>query len=182
MVEKCEIMREVAEGLNSIKAESPSRVTEPVVKTKLCEIGRDKFGFHVCAKSVEKTDGGEWLFDVTWLKYDCEKSDCDKSLVYVPLAAECEWGARKHIYDDFQKLLLARASVVLMIFEARKCSSKEMADWLAEKVGKFRGSGDENAWLLAAWERNDYQEKGWSFRYFTIQDKVAIPFRTSSEG
>ena len=177
MVEKCEIMREVAEGLNSIKAESPSQVTEPVVKTKLCEIGRNEFGFYVCAKSVEKTDRGEWLFDVSWLKYDC-----DKSLIYVPLAAECEWGAFKDIYYDFQKLLLARASVVLMIFEARESSSKEMADCLAEKVGKFRGSGDENAWLLAAWERNDCQEKGWSFRYFTIQDNVAIPFQPSSEG
>lgn len=177
MVEKCEIMRKVAKGLNSIKAERPSQVTEPVVKTKLCEIGRNEFRFYVCANSVEETDSGEWLFDVTWLKYDS-----NKSLIYVPLAAECEWGTFEHVYDDFQKLLLARASVALMIFEARECGSKEMAGCLAEKVGKFRGSGDENAWLLAAWERNDYQEKGWSFRYFTIQDNVAIPFQPSSEG
>lgn len=177
MVEKCEIKRALMDGLDSIKAERPWQVTEPVVKTKLCEIGR-KFRFYVCAKSVERTDCGEWLFDVTWLKYDC-----DKTLVYVPLAAECEWSTREHIYDDFQKLLLARASVVLMIFDGRnERGSKEMADWLAKKVGKFRSSGDENAWLLAAWERNDNQEKGWSFKYFTIRDHAAMPIQPSSEG
>ena len=44
MPEKCKIMRAVAAGLNCIKVEKPWQVTEPVVKTKLCEIGRVKFG------------------------------------------------------------------------------------------------------------------------------------------
>ncbi len=175
MVERCIIMRAVADGLNSIDVEIPSQVTEPVVKAKLCEIGRG-FRFYTCANTVEGADCNEWLFDVTWLKYDC-----DESLIDVPLVAECEWVNRKYIYDDFQKLLLARASVVLMIFAGGdECGSKKMADWLVEKVGKFNGSRDEEAWLLAAWERNDNEEKGWSFRYFKIRDNTAILFLPSS--
>ena len=54
---------------------------------------------------------------------------------------------------------------MIRIVTANKCGSEETADWLAKKVGKFNGSrDDEDAWLLAAWERNDNEEKGWSFR------------------
>ena len=177
MPENHEIIRTVYEGLNSLDAEKPSEVTEVAVKTKLCKIGRCKFGFEVCARNVKEANWGEWLFDVTWLKYDGARS-----LIYAPLAAECEWGEREHIYDDFQKLLLARASVLLMVFDGHKCGSMETASWLAEKVGKFNGSRDEDTWLLAAWERNDNEEKGWSFRYFTIRDNAATPFLPSSGG
>lgn len=81
MVEKYEIMGAVMDGLKNIKAERPWQVTEPVVKTKLCEIGQ-VLGFYVCAKSVERANCGEWLYDVTWLKYD----GC--TLIDAPLAAE----------------------------------------------------------------------------------------------
>lgn len=175
MVEKYEIMGAVMDGLKNIGAERPWQVTEPVVKTKLCEIGQ-VFGFHVCAKSVERANCGEWLYDVTWLKYD----GC--TLIDAPLAAECEWGERKHVYDDFQKLLTSRARVVLMIFDGDKCGSKETANWLAEKIEKFNGSRtDEDAWLLAAWERNKNERKGWSFKFFRIRDDAAIPFPSSGD-
>lgn len=174
MVEKYEIMRAIRDGLNSIEVERPWEVTEPVVKTKLCEIGQ-KLCFYACAKSVKGANCGEWLYDVTWLKYDGGK------LIDASLAAECEWGEREHVYDDFQKLLLSRARVVLMIFDGHKCGSKETADWLAEKIEKFKGSrDDEDAWLLAAWEKNDNEAKSWSFRYFKIRDKAAIPYPRSS--
>lgn len=176
MPKKHEIMRLISEGLNRLDAGSPSKVTEVAVKAKLCRIGRDEFGFYVCAKNVEGTDCGEWLYDVTWLEYDC----ADNSLIDAHLAAECEWGEREHVYDDFQKLLLARASVLLMIFDGDKCGSMETTGWLAEKVGKFNGSCDEDAWLLAAWERNENEAKGWSFRYFKVRDYAATPFRPSS--
>ena len=172
MPEKCKIMRAVAAGLNCIKVEKPWQVTEPVVKTKLCEIGRVKFGCRVCAKSVKNADYGEWLYDVTWLEYE---DDCDNTLIGAHLAAECEWGDCDHIYDDFQKLLLARASVRLMIFNGKdKCGSEKRAAWLAEKVGKYKVSCDEDAWLLAVWERNDNEKRGWWFRFFTIEKDASV--------
>ena len=84
-------------------------------------------------------------------------------LVDAPLVAECEWGNKGDIEDDFEKLLLARAGVRLMIFD--EPISKGMAERLAEKVRKFNGSRAEDAWLLASWEKSGHH---WSCRYFTI--------------
>ena len=172
---KFEIMRAVQRGLNSLevdKAESDTIWTK-AVKTKLCEIGRGRFGYRVHARTNEVDeayrDGGEWLYDVTWLEY--EKSG--RGLVDAPLIAECEWGDFEDIVEDFEKLLLARAGVRLMVFDGNyKPGSKEIGERLAGKVREFNGSRAEDAWLLAAWERSD---DGWSFKYFTIEMNAAIP-------
>ena len=173
---KFEIMRAVREGLNSLDVDKAARDTEwtRAVKTKLCEIGRGRFGYSVYARKNEVNeayrDGGEWLYDVTWLEY--EKSD--RGLVDAPLIAECEWGNFEAIVDDFEKLLLAREGVRLMVFGGnKKPGSKEIAERLAERVREFNGSRAEDAWLLAAWERSD---DDWWFRYFTIEMNAAIPF------
>ena len=81
--------------------------------------------------------------------------------------------------EDFEKLLLARAGVRLMIFDGNyKPGSKGIAEQLAGRVREFNGSRAEDAYLLAAWERN---ANGWSFRYFTIEMNAAIPFPPPSE-
>ena len=100
--------------------------------------------------------------------------------VDAPLVAECEWGNKGGIEDDFEKLLLARTCVRLMIFEGiskriPKPRSEEVADRLAGMVRRFNGSRAEDAWMLAVWERNDDEEKGWSFSYFTIERNTSIP-------
>lgn len=174
---KYQIMRAVSEGLNSltIKPWDKKKATK-AVKNKLSEIGQDKFGCYVCASGVQTANCGEWLYDVTWLEYDC-----DGSLVDAHLAAECEWGNSGDIDDDFQKLLLARASVRLMIFGGwDECGSKRKLDWIANEIGNFKPSLDEDAWLLAACEGSD--EKDWSFKIFTIRGNVAIPFQPSPGG
>ena len=179
---KFEIMREVRKGLDSLevgKSES-NPIWTKAVKTKLCEIGRSRFGCRVYARTNEVDeayrDGGEWLYDVTWLEY--EKSGRGE-LVDAPLVAECEWGDFEDIVYDFEKLLLAREGVRLMVFDGNyKPGSKEIAERLAGRVREFKGSRPEDAWLLAAWERN---ANGWSFRYFTIEMNAAIPFPPPSE-
>ena len=175
---KSEIMRAVQEGLNSLEIDDPKGYTEwtKVVKTKLCEIGRE-FGFKVGAGGVDNPGYGEWLYDVTWLEYERE---CDglkwpaPVLIEAPLVAECEWGNEGAIKDDFEKLLLARAGIRLMIFDARDQShSEEIARGLARMVREFNSSRAEDAWLLASWEGSN---DDWSLRYFTIEMNAAIPF------
>ena len=58
--------------------------------------------------------GGEWLYDFTCLEY--KHNDDGGWLKGIPVVAECEWGNKDCIGDDFQKLLLARADVRVMIF------------------------------------------------------------------
>ena len=62
----------------------------------------------------------------------------------------------------------------LMIFNGfNQANSERIAERLAKKVGKFKGSRAEDAWLLAAWERT---LDDWSFRCFTIEMNTAVPF------
>ena len=204
---KFEIMRAVQKGLDSltITADVDDKKWNPAVKTELCKIGRG-FKCYVCARDVDKANRnhGEWLYDVTWLKYerDLGKRGLDLAvqarvaaaerkrclLIDSHLVAECEWGNIEDIVDDFEKLLLARAHVRLMIFEGLseripEPRSKRVAEQLAGRIREFKGSCVEDAWLLAAWELSSNEEKGWSFRYFTIDENhQAIPFPSPSGG
>ena len=71
-----EIMRAVQKGLNSLEVDKAksNTVWTKAVKTKLCEIGQGRFGYRVYARTNEVDeayrDGGEWLYDVTWLEYE----------------------------------------------------------------------------------------------------------------
>ena len=168
-------MRAIQEGLDGLKGTQIDDRTGAVL-TKLCEIGKEDFGFQVGADSSKvdetKRDWGEWLYDVTWLEYG------DGRVVEAPFVAECEWGNLEKITEDFDKLLLARSGVRLMICEGnRKRSSNRtstITEELARRVREFNGSRTEDAWLLAIYEDNrDDLPKGsevkhWWFRYFTI--------------
>ena len=56
----------------------------------------------------------EWLYDVVW--YD----HCAKSGQWsMPLVAECEWQGESYIKEDFEKLLVARAGLRVMVYDAR---------------------------------------------------------------
>ena len=185
---KYEIMCAVREGLNGLEVGTDKEWT-PAVKTKLCKIGQ-KFGYKVGARADEvdeaDRDYGEWLYDVTWLEYERERDGLKwpaTALIEAPLGAECEWGRGKnleYIVEDFEKLLLARADIRLMIFDGNhKPGSKEIAERLAGKILEFNGSRAEDAWLLAAWEGSN---DDWSFRYFAIEMNAAIPFLPPSRG
>ena len=171
-----EIVRAIRRGLDDLKicAAESSTVWTWAVKTELCRIGRDEFRCQVGARDVEHRDYGEFLYDVTWLEYDGDLvSDAH-------LVAECEWGGEEEIDDDFQKLLLARATVRLMIFDGTfERGSPGIADHLARQAGRFNRSRDEDAWLLAAWERSEERDVGWRFRYFSIEKGAAREIRTA---
>ena len=91
----------------------------------------------------------------------------------VPKCAR-EWGGVEAIDDDVQKLLLARASLRLMIFDGTYPPySDEIANNLGRQASRFRRSCVEDAWLLAAWERTDEKARGWRFPYLTTDEGAA---------
>lgn len=106
---------------------------------------------------------GEWLWDLCW-----RKEDGSGSLVEVPLAVECEWGIGVDVKEDFERLMAARASVRVMIYDARrrgKHAAESIAKGLCDCVGKFHGRRGD-VYLLIAAEGND---KHW--KYFRITDR-----------
>lgn len=160
---KQDMMEAIRAGLNSLPltVEDSGRDWTRAIKTMLCELGQ-KFGYQVRASGI---DSGyrEWLYDVTWLEY----SRYDR-LIDAHLVAECEWGDFASVKHDFEKLLLARASIRLMIYGHFKDSGAEgIAARLTEYIRGFKGFHAEDAWLLAAWERHAHTGT-WSFRYFPI--------------
>ena len=73
------------------------------IKNRVCTLGK-RYRYWVYASSCDGTDGGEWLYDITWLNYSGKKL-IDVELV---LGVRME---KNGIDDDFQKLLLARAEL-----------------------------------------------------------------------
>ena len=135
------------------------------VLTPVCRIGKEQFNYSVYARSdfvdEQYKSDGEWLYDVTWCEY---KGDYLKS---VPLAAECEWDHLGDIKDDFEKLIQARASVRVFIFDSRHCrnGAEALAIKLCNWVGAFEGSQKGDTYLLVAYEE---VKTPWNFRYFSI--------------
>ena len=172
-----EIIRAIQGGLDQLDVHIGDSTEDwtKAVKIELCRIGREEFGLKVGASGVTPfvPDYPEWLYDVTWLKYN------DDDLTDAVLVAECEWGEDSEIVYDFQKLLLARATLRLMIFDSGQDpqGSQVIAERLARQAGKFKRGKAGDGWLLAAWELNGENENGWSFRYFIIEPKCSGIFR-----
>ena len=167
------IIDEIRQGLDALDAtmdDSTAAWTE-AVKTRLCEIGK-RHEYWVYTAGITMADGGEWLYDVTWLDYDGDL------LTSAVLVAECEWNSGlDYIDEDFQKLLIASAGVRLMIFDGGDAAgASRVANHLAGQVAAFRRTRDEEEWLLAAWV-SDENDQGWSFRWFKIErgEPVLLP-------
>ena len=163
-------IRGTLDGIGLIYPRDGGQYTK-AIKTALCELGR-KFTYQVRASGVDIAES-EWLYDVTWLQYSRGyEPGPDNRLVGIPLVAECEWGTSPDVKYDFEKLLLARASVRLMIYGDFQQYPESRGDGLAKRlagyVGDFNGSGTDDAWLLATWEKSDDADRGWLFRYFTV--------------
>ena len=121
------------------------------IKTALCKVGI-RNGYYVCASSVDvEKDCGEWLYDVCWLDYDGK-------LRRMRMAAESEWGKNiGDIDDDFSKLLIARASLRVMVCDGRHLPDGEQgidtAKRLRQWVGAYCDRRVGDTYLLVVYER-----------------------------
>jgi hypothetical protein len=91
--------------------------------------------------------GGEFLYDVIWLKQD------NGYLKRVPLVAESEWSmAENASSNDFQKLLVARADHRLMVLSAKRGRpADEAIEPLIDEIERceLRERGDR--YLFGCW-------------------------------
>ena len=95
--------------------ERDAGVTGETVKTALCLACRDfdpTLKPYATGVDEGSAEGNEFVYDVSGLRYDD-----DGFLTRVALAAECEWGPQNRIYYDFEKLLVARADLRVMVFD-----------------------------------------------------------------
>ena len=134
------------------------------VLTTLCKLGRC-LGYTAWAKGDPK----EWLYDVSW--YNCDT--CGR-LTSVPMVAECEWGNLEEIAYDFEKLLLARAAVRVMVYDAWSAkNSDEPVEFinkkLREHVRTFNGArGDTYLLIALVWDDSSDTDR---FEFAEIVDQ-----------
>ena len=130
------------------------------VKTTLCKLGK-RLGCMTWATGVPKyCDGPEWLYDVVWGNSD---------LISVPMVAECEWGDLGEIQYDFSKLLLARATVRVMVCDSWTTNRDPapIKKELRELVGAFYGApGDIYLLIIMVYE----DDKSFEFSTIRVDD------------
>lgn len=142
------------------------------VLTQLCRVGQN-LGFSVCASRVDGADWGEWVWDVCWLAGK-------KNLRSVAMAGECEWDDVEHIKEDFQKLLVARASLRVMVCDGwwqPGCDDTEgraTAERLQRWVGEFEGGSEGDKYLLIIYEWHEKRRRSWRYR-LTAADVGELP-------
>ena len=185
-----EIINLIQRSLDALREdiELRNRVDETIIWTRkikscLCDVGY-QLGYYVCANKVDFEHAnpnmdiahhGEWLYDVTWIKYQDNyengNPNPNSNLIKIPFAAECEWNDADHVKEDFEKLLQARAGIRLMICNSSimNSSAQEVAEWLANLVGAFNDSQSNDVNLLATWELTDSPSCNWQFQYFKLE-------------
>ena len=123
------------------------RVWTHDIKSELCSAGQT-LGYYVCTSGVTTANHGEWLFDQVWMDW----MHIPRQLKRIGLVVECEWRMQPDdIFDDFEKLLVARADVRLMIFQAHSGERvNEMFDLLEEEARTFSKVKQEITICLSA--------------------------------
>ena len=128
----------------------------------LYRIGR-RFGCSIWVSSrfanEQDIDGGEY---VIWIK--CHKNTSPES---GPVVAEYERGNPGDVKDDYEKPLLARAAVRVVVFDGMYCKNgaEAIANKICDWVGTYEGSRKGDKYLLVGYEGD---ETSWCFRYFII--------------
>lgn len=151
--------------------------------TALCQRGLQE-NYQTCARSdvvdeqFRTNNWGEWLYDVVWLDSDENWS----SLRSVPLVAECEWGNLGDVFDDFPKLIVARAIVRVMVCNGDLragngepwLTPEDVVAKLTEWIGTFECTQKDDTYLLVTYQWNHNESPDWNedsryyLRYFKI--------------
>ncbi len=131
------------------------------ILTALCGAGQ-AMGY-VCACDAAGADSGKWLYDLCWL-------DVEQGLRSVPMVAECKWGHVDEIEAGFHKLLVARASLRVLVCDGGRLPGGEQSrgratlDRLSERVRRFRGSRVGDTYLLIVYEWHGDRRRSWRYR------------------
>ena len=132
------------------------------VKQELVRRGREN-GYRTCASGIPddapaacQPDWCEWLYDLVWL----DAPDQMFAVNRLPLVAEIEWGNEGDVWDDFQKLLVARADVRVMVFDERR----GLVERLTRQIELFTESVAGDRYLLASYV---------DYRFTVVEYKVS---------
>lgn len=133
------------------------RVWTKTLLERLAEVGRS-LECNVCYSGGDDDEAG-WMHDLVWFR-----NDSTGQLEWLPLVLECEW---QKPYDkikyDFEKLLIAKATFKVMIFQATGERMQKYFEMLKSAIRAFEGATNATGerYLLACF---DEAEDKWGFK------------------
>ena len=124
----------------------------------------DNEGFGVCP-ALSHQNKEEWLYDLIWYK----NTDNHTHLKEIILVLESEWDSTPEaIRRDFEKLLVAKAPIKVMIFEKHWIGT---LDFLKTGIEIFEQKNNEEVYILAEFIAGPPSDRGFKFHVWNCQAK-----------
>jgi len=118
------------------------------IKEDIGSLG-EKHGWTICASGFPDRFERGWLYDLIWYKEE------GGHLAEVYLILESEWGKTlAHIKYDFEKLLLAKCGLKVMIFQARNRDLETLFEFLKAGIHAFPAKSANEIYLLIAYNND----------------------------
>ena len=139
--------------------------------------------FHVAASKAQGAHWGEWGFDLCWRDYgrpdlidlpgDTNDWQVDDALKRIPLVLESEWGNLDEIVEDFEKILVSRAELRVLICQDKHCCSEKIRFSLKHNIKRFAQSKSSDQYLVAI-----YLSEMRKFTIFCLDGKGGVTHLT----
>ena len=128
------------------------------IKAFLGRLGSTK-GYRICASGAEESFESEWLYDLVWFKEN-EKG----YLIEVPLVVESEWKQNlKDIKFDFEKLLVSKSPLKLMICNCKESTKASTLNYFQESINACPFVNTEEKFLIAILDLVGSDANGFTF-------------------
>lgn len=158
-----EVVRSVQKVALDPQLEDSSKAWTQAIKISIGRLGQE-YGFPVACSGYSGAQWGEWHYDLCWLDYqrnspDDGLHDEENHLLGLPLALECEWGNLSYVWEDFQKLLVSRALLKVMVFqEDSKNSVCQITEYLKRCISSYSESDFDGSYVLLGYVDGRFRE------------------------
>jgi hypothetical protein len=117
------------------------------IKRGLIALGR-KRGYSICTSGFPGECDNEWLYDMVWYR-----NDPPDHLREIGLVLESEWSIDPfQIKYDFEKLLVAKSPIKVMVFQDYKDNLSKLWSLLETGIRTFQTVPAGEKYILAAYE------------------------------
>ncbi|MGD0958870.1 MAG: hypothetical protein ABSB19_03595 [Methylomonas sp.] len=148
---------EIATAISQLFTSLPTRIGEGKnnlewtnqLKEDIGNLGVS-LGWNVCTSGFKGRFENEWLYDLIWYRNDHD----NKHLAEVYLVLESEWGSPHDVKYDFEKLLLAKATFKIMVFDAYDRHIEGVFGLLEENIRIFQKHATDETYIFAGYNAN----------------------------
>jgi len=147
-IDSAKLVGQIEEYLNALSSLLDKCDLPPTAEIKrgIGKIGRDN-GYLACATDFPRPKCQEWLYDLIWYR-----NTRDHHLEELIMVLESEWSRDlEEILYDFEKLLIAKAPIKVMIFQDHNDDLDTLWAMLAKGIRTFRSPDPGETYLLAAY-------------------------------